>query len=37
MSEAKLKEERRVKGRHALEEWDTERLKQVALRRQNNI
>ena len=37
MSEAKLKEDRRVKGRHALEEWETERQKQIALRRQNNI
>lgn len=37
MSEAKLKEERRIKGRNALEEWEVERQKQIALRRQNNI
>jgi hypothetical protein len=37
MTEAKHKEERRIKGRQALEDWETERQKQIALRRQNNI
>ena len=37
MSEQKLKDERRMKGRLALEEWEAERTKQIALRKQNNI
>ena len=37
MSEQKLKEERRIKGRQALDQWEAERKKQIALRKQNNI
>jgi hypothetical protein len=37
MSEQKLKEEKRMKGRLALEAWEAERKKQIDLRKQNNI